>query len=307
MTAMDETTMAYGNPRLAMDGRRRDPLVERYSPGLNKRRLGRLLTRFRKEANLTLDDASQLLYLSRSGLNRLETGETKVNVHVLKSMLDLYEIGGDRWPALIEMALHAREKGWWHEFGPDDAGTYVDFETEVEEVRVFELATVHGLLQTADYARTLLRQHYQGRRDIEDLVARQIAVRMTRQERLTAEPPIKLQVVLDESVLLRPLGGPDIRTGQLAHLAEIGQLPNIGMRVLPLDHAHPGLTGAFSIMHFPKEMEEPDLIHHQYPFNELFLDNPDQVNKFHRLFKELWSEALRPEESMEVLRRHAEL
>ncbi len=287
--------------------RKEDLVIERYSPGLNKRRLGRLLTRFRKDAGLTLDDAAQLLYLSRSGLSRLETGETKVNVHVLRSMLDLYEIGGDRWPGLIEMALHAREKGWWHEFGPNVAGTYIDFETEVEEIRTFGLATVHGLLQTADYARTLFRQHYQGRRDIEDVIARQIAVRLARQERLTADRPVQLQVVLDESVLIRPLGGPDIRTGQLAHLAEAAQLSNIRLRVLPIDRAHQGLEGAFSIMRFPKEMEEPDLVYHQYPFNELFLDNREQVSKFHRLFQELWAAALDAEASMELLRRHAEL
>lgn len=228
-------------------------------------------------------------------------------MHVLKSMLDLYDIGADRWPGLIEMALHAREKGWWHEFGPNVAGTYIDFETEVEEIRTFGLATVHGLLQTADYARTLFREHYQGRRDIDDMVTRQIAVRMARQERLIAEPPLRLQVVLDEAVLLRPLGGPDIRTGQLAHLAEAAQLPNVRLRVLPLDRAHQGLEGAFSIMRFPAEMEESDLVYHQYPFNELFLDNPEQVGKFHRLFKDLWARALGAGDSMEVLRRHAEL
>jgi transcriptional regulator with XRE-family HTH domain len=287
--------------------RKEDPVPERYSPGLNKRRLGRLLTRFRKDAGLTLDDAARLLYLSRSGLNRLETGETKVNVHVLKSMLDIYEIGGDRWPGLIGMALHAREKGWWHEFGPGVAGAYIDFETEVEEIRTFGLATVHGLLQTADYARTLFRQHYQGRRDIEEVIARQVAVRMARQERLNAERPVQLHVVLDESVLMRPLGGPDVRTGQLAHLAELAQLPNVRLRILSIDRVHQGLEGAFSIMRFPREMDEPDLVYHQYPFNELFLDNREQVGKFHRLFKDLWAQAHGPEESMDVLRRHAEL
>lgn len=282
-------------------------MIERYSPGLNKRRLGRLLTRFRKEANLTLDDAAQLLYLSRSGLSRLETGETKVNVHVLKSMLDLYEIGGDRWPALIEMALHAREKGWWHEFGPNVAGAYVDFETEVEEILAVGVAMVHGLLQTADYTRALMRRFYEGRRDSEDQVDRTVALGRARQERLDAERPLRLKVVLDEAVLLRPLGGEDVRAGQLAHLAEAVERPTVDIRVLPLSLAHPGLQGAFSIMRFPRQMEEPDVAYHQYPFNEQFLDNPDQVNRFHGLFRELWSEALGPDDSIELFRRHAEL
>ncbi|MGH3759825.1 helix-turn-helix domain-containing protein [Actinophytocola sp.] len=282
-------------------------MIERYSPGLNKRRLGRLLTRFRKEANLTLDDAAQLLYLSRSGLNRLETGETKVNVHVLKSMLDLYEIGGDRWPALIEMALHAREKGWWHEFGPGVAGAYVDFETEAEEILAFGLATMHGLLQTSGYSRALLRRFYRGRRDIDELVERNIALGMARQERLDAERPLQLKVVLDEAVLIRPLGGQDVQAGQLAHLAEAVERPSVEIRVLPLAQVHPGLQGAFSIMRFPRDMEEPDVVYHQYPFNEQFLDNPEQIGRFHRLFRELWSEALSQEDSIELFRRHAEL
>jgi transcriptional regulator with XRE-family HTH domain len=282
-------------------------MTDRHSPGLNRRRLNRLLTRFRKEANLTLDDAARRLYLSRSGLNRLETGGSKINVHVLKSMLDLYEIGGDRWPGLIEMALHAREKGWWHEFGPNSPGTYVDFETEAEEILTFALANVPGLLQTAEHARFLFQPHYQGRRDFEEVVARQVAVRTVRQERLTAEQPLQLRVVLDEAVLMRPVGGPDVHTGQLVHLAEVARQPNVNIQVIPLDRVHQGLEGAFNIMRFPREMEEPDLVYHQYPFNELFLESPEQVSKFHRLFKELRSQALGSEDSIELLRRHAEL
>jgi transcriptional regulator with XRE-family HTH domain len=282
-------------------------VIERYSPGLNKRRLGRLLVRFRKEANLTLDDAAQLLYLSRSALSRLETGETKVNVHVLRSMLDLYEIGGDRWPGLIEMALHAREKGWWHEYGPGVAGMYVDYETEAEEILAFAVAIVPGLLQTADYARIWFRRFHDGRRDLDNLVQRSIALRAARQERLEGERPLRLKVILDESVLLRRLGGQEVHTGQLAHLAYVAQLPNIGIRVLPLDRLHQGLEGAFNIMRFPREIEEADVVYHQYPFNEQFLEGPEQVGKFHRLFRELWADALSPDDSMELVRQHAEL
>ncbi len=280
---------------------------ERHSPGLNKRRLGRLLTRFREEAGLTLVDAAEALYTSRSALSRLETGGTRVNVHILRSMLDLYDIGGDRWPGLIQMAIRAGEKGWWHEFGPGVAGSYVDLETEVEELLTFELAIVPGLLQTAEYTRSLFRPTYAGRRDAEERVERSVALRLARQERLTGEPPLRLVTVIDEAALMRPLGGRDVLTAQLVHLAEVASLPNVEIRVLPFGSPHQGLDGAFTIMRFPGELEEADLVYHQYPFNEQFLDKPDQVAQFHRLFRDLRKRALSPEESVGVFQRHAEL
>jgi transcriptional regulator with XRE-family HTH domain len=280
---------------------------ERHSPGLNKRRLGRLLTRFREDAGLTLDQAGEALYTSRSAVSRLENGSTKVNVHVLKSMLDLYDIGADRWPGLIEMALRAGEKGWWNQFGPGTAGTYVDFETEVEELLMWGLAIVPGLLQTTDYATTLFRDHYKGRRDIEEVVQRHVAVRAARQERLMEQPPLRVTAVIDESALMRPLGGADVRTGQLVHLAEVAALPNVEILVLPLGTPHQALEGGFTIMRFPRHLEEPDIVYHQYPFNEHFLDKPEQVTQFHRLFRDLHKKALRPGESASVFQRHAEL
>jgi Domain of unknown function (DUF5753) len=130
---------------------------------------------------------------------------------------------------------------------------------------------------------------------------------MERQERLTAEPPLRIAVVLDEGALMRPLGGADVLTAQLVHLAEVAALPNVELRVLPFGRPHPGLEGAFTIMRFPRDLDEPDIVYHQYPFNELFLDKPEQVAQFHRLFRDLRKRALSPEDSISVFQRHAQL
>jgi len=91
------------------------------------------------------------------------------------------------------------------------------------------------------------------------------------------------------------------------HLAEAATLPNVEIQVLPLGSPTQGLEGAFTIMRFPRELEEPDIVYHQYPFNEHFLDKSEPVSRFHRLFEELRTEALSPEDSIELFRRHAEL
>lgn len=110
---------------------------------------------------------------------------------------------------LIQMAVRAGEKGWWHEYGPGVAGTYVYFETEVGELLMFGLAIVPGLLQTADYTRSLFRPTYQGRRDDDSRIDRRVALRQARQERLMTDPPLPLVAVIEESALMRPLGGPE--------------------------------------------------------------------------------------------------
>jgi len=98
-----------------------------------------------------------------------------------------------------------------------------------------------------------------------------------------------------------------VLTGELVHLAEVARLPNVEIRVLPLGRPHQGLEGAFTIMRFPRDLDEPDIVYHQYPFNEHFLDKPEQVTMFHHLFRGLRKEALSPEESINVFQRHAEL
>ena len=161
------------------------------------------MTRFREDAGLTLAQAAEWLYTSRSAVSRLETGGTKVNVHILKSMLDVYNIGGDRWPGLIQMAVRSGEKGWWHEFGPGVAGTYVDFETEVEELLMFGLAIVPGLLQTAEYMRSFAQR-----------------------------------------------GDPGA----------------------PIRESSPSSGGCVHHRALSLALAEPDIVYHQYPFNEQFLD-----------------------------------
>lgn len=69
-----------------------------------------MLTRFREQAGLSLVQAADRLYSSRASLSRIENGEVKINPHLLKSMLDLYEITADRWDGLIEMALRTGER-----------------------------------------------------------------------------------------------------------------------------------------------------------------------------------------------------
>src|SRR5215468_6081179 len=123
---------------------------------LRQRQLGRELRRLREDAGLTLEEAAPNLDWSTSKLSRIETGQQSVDVHGVRSMLDLYDVGGERWTEIIELTREARQKSWWHAYGISGQG-YLGLETDATVVREYQLAYVPGLLQTEDYMRTLFR------------------------------------------------------------------------------------------------------------------------------------------------------
>ena len=71
-------------------------------------------------------------------------------------------------------------------------------------------------------------------------------------------------MVIDESVLYRPVGGAAVMQGQLAHLLEMSERPRVSVQVLPTDvGAHVGLLGAFVILSFPDDA--PDMVYFESP------------------------------------------
>lgn len=84
---------------------------------IRRRVLGRELRRLRRQAHLTLESAAPLLDWSPSKLSRIEAGKQVVDVHGVRSMLDLYDVGGDIWTELIELTRESRKKGWWQAYG----------------------------------------------------------------------------------------------------------------------------------------------------------------------------------------------
>ena len=111
-------------------------------------------------------------------------------MHGVRSMLDLYGVGGERWAELIELTRQTRQKGWWRAYGLDDKG-YVPLKTEATLVRDFTLIYVPGLLQTAGYARAMFRGSLN--RYTEADVENYALARTIRAQRLTAETaPLEL-------------------------------------------------------------------------------------------------------------------
>jgi transcriptional regulator with XRE-family HTH domain len=141
--------------------------------------------------------------------------------------------------------------------------TYADAEQHASVIRMANPLLVPGLLQTEGYIRAV---HEAWRAvDGNPKIDADVAARLERQSILDRELPPSLGVVIDESVLYRPVGGATVMHDQLVHLLEMSERPRVSVQVLPSDvGAHVGLLGAFVILSFPDDgpgmvfFESPD-------------------------------------------------
>jgi transcriptional regulator with XRE-family HTH domain len=269
---------------------------------LQQRQLARTLRRLREEAGLSLEEAAPRLDWSTSKLGRIETAQQGVDVHGVRSMLDLYNVGGAQWAEIIDLVREARKKNEWHAYGIGGQG-YPRLEMDATVVHDYQLAYVPGLLQTEDYMRALFRTSR--RRPSEAEIAWDVEVRRFRQRRLTEEPLLELVAIVDESALRRPVLGVGVMRAQLQHLVVSSDFPSVSLQVLPASlGTHSGLDGSFTVLGFG-DPDEPEIAYIEHTASALHLHKQAEVQVCKLVFDRLRSEALSPSDSAALIERLA--
>jgi hypothetical protein len=249
---------------------------------------------------MTLEVAAKELEMSRFALARLESGTNKVDVHLARSMMDLYDVYDS---GLLEEVRKAAPRGWWTKYGIDDRG-YIGMETEASRLCEFSVTTVPGLLQTKDYMTALMRA---GRMDwTAAQLANHVAARLVRQARLTDDEfPLHFTAIVDEAALQRQVGGREVMHAQLMHLLACADYATLDLHVLPNSAgAHASMDGAFTIVTFP-EVGDPDIMYVEYPTGTAHIEGKREVAQARLLFDGLLSMALCPSESAGFIGRKA--
>jgi len=278
------------------------------SPTARGRRLRHELRRLREEAGLTHAKVASRLEWSASKVSRIETGQSRVQTGDVRDLLDVYGITDETTcEALVQLAREARRRGWWTRYTDVlGSGTYVGLEAEAATLHTFEAQFIPGLLQTEDYASAIIRAG-QVRPDPETL-ERRLAARLARQEILSRSDPPEIWAVLDEPVVSRPVGGPDIMRAQLQHLIELSTLPNtpLTLQVLPLSAgAHPGMNGPFVILTFHSPTDPP-MVYLETATDGLYIEEPSDIERYNLMFSHLVARALGPDESRTMITGLAE-
>jgi transcriptional regulator with XRE-family HTH domain len=275
----------------------------RPSPTIPRRRLRYELRRLRLDRHLTIDQVTEASSgdFNTSTISRWETGHRNISPAELRRLLDLYDIHGDEREALLGLCRRSRQRGWWHTYSdavPNWFQFYVGLETEARSIHGYTSELVPGPLQTADYYRAFLRTPPAvGEEEAE----RKVALRLARQERLTSDDPPEYWAVLNEAVIRRPVGGPEVMRAQLDHITQITDLPHVTVQVLPFSAGvHPAMEGAFWILGFP-EPADPDVAYQENQKGGLYLEKPDDINRYTLMFNHLIAKALDPADTRTLI------
>lgn len=268
------------------------------SPTVRRRRLGIELRRLRETAGLMIEDVATHLECSSSKVSRIETGKAVPRVRDVRDMLELYDVTDTQSDLLLTIVREAQQKGWWTDYEdvlPAAFETYVGLEADAASLRTFQ-HHVHGLLQTEEYARAMLRGAHLSD---SDSVERLVALRMRRQEMLSKTTnPIELWAVIDEAALHRRMGGTEVMRGQLRHLVEMAEQPNVTLQVLPFAKgAHAGVIGAFTLIEFPDPTDN-DVVYVDSPAGNIYLEKDKDLRRYTLVFDHLRAAALPPDESI---------
>jgi transcriptional regulator with XRE-family HTH domain len=276
-------------------------------PTVRRRRLGAELRRLRDSAGYKLEEVAGMLGVAPSTLSRIETGKAPTKSAYLSQLLELYRVtdAGQR-QLLVDMAREGHRKGWWAAYDdvlPSGLGVYVGLEAEASGLRSYEIGVVHGLLQTTDYARAVLRAS--APRHTPDQIERLVDLRMERQRRLDDDPPLDLWVIHDEAVIRRTVGGPVVMRHQLAHLLVAAGLPGVTLQVLPFDTgAHAGHDGPFSIVEF-YDRSDSEVVYVESTAGPIYLEKDRDIRASAEVFDRLRAAALRPEASLDLISKAA--
>lgn len=274
-------------------------------PTVRRRRLGSELRRLREAQSIKLEEVAERLGLAPSTLSRIETGKAPTRSAYLNSMLDLYGVDDPgQKQMLVEMAREGHRKGWWQVWEdvlPTGFGIYVGLEAEAASLRVYEAQVVHGLLQTEEYARAVMTTVR--RRHSAEEIERLVKLRMQRQEALVKAEPLELWIILDEAVIRRSMGPPELMRRQLDHMCEIGLMPNVTLQILEFSSGlHPALNGPFVIIEFPERFD-PDVVYSEGVAGQSYIEERDrEVRARVEAFDLLRATALPPSDSAELIR-----
>ncbi|MEU6021418.1 helix-turn-helix transcriptional regulator [Micromonospora sp. NPDC047134] len=254
----------------------------------------RELRRRRGAAGLTQAQLGERVFCSDSQVSAIETGTKPPTLPYLTAVDGALETGGYFATLWDELVKGDSSPVWLREW-------LRQIEQEATALRWYEHSFVPGLLQTEGYARATFRAAGTPLSQLDQ----RVAARMQRQGVLDRDPSPQLFVVLDEMVLRRACGGPDVMAEQIEHLLSFAEQPLVRLQIVPLSAGiYSGLAGAFILADLP-DGSRAGCTDHQ--LESQTTGQPDSIARLALVWDAVQGEALPVGQSLDMLKEAAKI
>jgi transcriptional regulator with XRE-family HTH domain len=262
--------------------------------------IGHDLRSARERARITQLDAAKQIGCTPAKLSYMESGRTQQSPAEVTTLLRYYGVADDEVDSTVALAARPDKGTWWAPFEhvlPDWFKIFVGLEGMA--TRQFEYADklLPGLLQTPAYATAVLSDSLHIR--AVDIAA-SVRMRMARQRLTDTDNPPQFGAVIEEAVLDRPVGGPQVMREQLQHLLTLMSRDNIALQVMPTHIAvHEGLPGPFVLLGFARTRGIVYVEHHT---GALYLQDRAQIEVYDLAADRLRQKAYSSEETTAAIK-----
>ncbi|MFI2411274.1 Scr1 family TA system antitoxin-like transcriptional regulator [Streptomyces sp. NPDC018947] len=260
------------------------------------RALGRQIKVARERAGLSQKELGDRLGYGEETISSVERARRTPQPELLVAVDQLLECGGLLASAAEDVERAKTRRRVRH---PEWFKDYARLEREAVEVCFYSTLTMPGLLQTRGYAQTI----FTARRPFldEETIEQRVTARLDRQEILACWPPPMVTALIEESVLLREIGGRAVQQEQLRHLLSMGQLRNVEIQVLPLKcQGHAGMEGPFILL-TPKG--KPQVGYGEFQSVNRLITDPEEVRMLAARYGSIRGQALNPAESSALIEK----
>ncbi|MEV7543638.1 helix-turn-helix transcriptional regulator [Streptomyces sp. NPDC089915] len=264
---------------------------DQVEPDPDLKNFGDTVKAFRKRNGLTQEQLAPKVGYSQQYVASVEQGRRHPSAKFVNKSEEVLDAFGVLKIAAKQMTRRRGLASWFRR--------WAELEKEAVALNTYECRVIPGLLQTETYARSQI--HNVPPLPTPEVEEARIFKRLERQKLLTRTPYITFSFIIEQSLIERQTGGPEVTRELIDNLLECGKLPNVDIQIMPLvSPEHAGTDGSFRLLE-TQEHEWAGYSEGQKTGQVIF--DPKAISAFHQRYAKLRIQALNPADSVGLLMR----
>ena len=270
------------------------------SPTARQRELGTRLRGLRNEHNLTVEDVAERLLCSATKISRLETGARRPSLRDVRDLCGIYEVDASTSAELMSLAKEARAAGWWTQYDDLNLDPLIGLEDAATTITCYSMFYMPGLLQTREYAQGIIS--IVAPKMDPHVVQQRVDARLRRQQLLSRDSGPRYNVLLDENVIRRGVGDPELIAAQLEKVLDTINAGRAVVQVIPFSAgAYATANGYFVLLEFEGRADLWPVVYIEGLAGNQYLDRKGDIARYRECIDYLKARALSPQESESLI------